>query len=335
LVSEIADNDKEIRDFFYIDGEWLLEDTWNNSNNIKKLQSKKEIKEEEIRTNIIAKLEALYKVLGNVSEKDIDNKKIMRPSEFYAIIMLDGDDMGKKISSMNNEESHKLFSRLLTSLSFSFYNIVKEHYGALIYSGGDDVLALLPVSRALECAYEIQDTFSVELKEKLKGINNLKGKGFSMSGAVVFAHHRLPLSLVLEEVRNGEKIAKNEGKDRLFIKYIKPSLSSAQITIEWGDWESFRNLMGVFADIPNTFAYQMERFLQKLGRVKNGDFEPIYKKIVEYLLDRKLRERKIEIMSLLRKNKIFRLKGYVDLPKFIKIIDFIKRERRIIEKEEK
>ena len=39
-------------------------------------------------------------------------------------------------------------------------SIVKRHSGFLIYSGGDDLLALLPVSTALRCARELRLAFS-------------------------------------------------------------------------------------------------------------------------------------------------------------------------------
>jgi CRISPR-associated protein Cas10/Cmr2 subtype III-B len=62
----------------------------------------------------------------------------------------------------------------------------KEHRGAAVYTGGDDVLALLPVHKALECAKELADEF----KKKLEGKVTLSvGLGI-MPISTPFTQHR-------------------------------------------------------------------------------------------------------------------------------------------------
>ena len=43
--------------------------------------------------------------------------------------------------------------------------IVHEHNGVLVYAGGDDVLAFVPVDRSLDCARGLHDTFGQLLQE--------------------------------------------------------------------------------------------------------------------------------------------------------------------------
>ena len=42
-------------------------------------------------------------------------------------------------------------------------SIVADHGGTLIYSGGDDVLALLPMATAVRCARELEKTFAARM----------------------------------------------------------------------------------------------------------------------------------------------------------------------------
>ncbi len=42
---------------------------------------------------------------------------------------------------------------------------VAEHHGALVYSGGDDVLAFLPLDTALDCAGALRASFADDLDQ--------------------------------------------------------------------------------------------------------------------------------------------------------------------------
>ena len=55
---------------------------------------------------------------------------------------------------------HAALSEALANFALHFVpRIVADHRGTLIYAGGDDVLALLPTSRALACALCLRETF--------------------------------------------------------------------------------------------------------------------------------------------------------------------------------
>ena len=131
------------------------------------------------------------------SEKEQEN--------YYAVIALDGDEMGKWISGVKNptlieqlsKEAADYFDRQGDSLkkflesrrplspsfhlqfseslaNFSLYctsRIVESFNGRLIYAGGDDVLAMLPASQAMACAIALRDAF----QGNHKSLNNLQG----------------------------------------------------------------------------------------------------------------------------------------------------------------
>ncbi len=147
---------------------------------------------------------ALYKKL---------NKK---PRSYYALLLMDGDRLGKMLQT----EDQQAVSRALLNFTRQVDGCItaEEHSGLTIYAGGDDVLALLPLTNGIACATRLNDIFRASFKEK----NITKA---SASCAVVFAHHQVPLRVVLAEAHHQlEGVAKEtNGRDSLALAVLKPS----------------------------------------------------------------------------------------------------------------
>ncbi|GEM_PF-192208 len=140
-------------------------------------------------------LQALY----GLKDAETQNRLVPPPPSYVAILALDGDQMGRWVSGENTPpfldqlatEAQEYFSKLkspagevLTNqkprrplspsyhlqfseslANFSLYlvrPIVESFGGRLIYSGGDDVLAMLPAERSLECAVALRAAFRGE-----------------------------------------------------------------------------------------------------------------------------------------------------------------------------
>ncbi len=300
-INEIFPIDKNLKEdkqcktykFFQIDGEWFLEDTWQNPNDYETVGADSKKANQMLRI--------LKEIQNNLKDRGIE--KHYKPSEYYAVIMLDGDSIGEKLDKIKEIDKHRKFSKTLSKLSKEFENIVKENYGALIYSGGDDVLALLPVENALDCAYKIQNEFKAKLVKEFSDID--KESPFSMSGAIIYAHHKLPLSYVLEEARKCESNAKDEGKNRVCLKYIKRSLSSAEVVLKWDKSKHIYNLKKDL-NIPISIIYDLQKINNTSGinNLKEGI------KLREFLLKSLLKNK-------VKKEEIDR---YMDL--FYEIDDF-------------
>ena len=136
---------------------------------------------------------------------------------YYAIFALDGDNMGQILSG-KKDLNGKIFKREETSKSLlefsnSTREIVEDKYGGfLVYSGGDDVLAVIHKEKVIGCISALMDKF----KETLKGA--------TMSAGVAIAHSKESLQYVTKEARNAEKRAKNDfGKNAIAISLIKRS----------------------------------------------------------------------------------------------------------------
>jgi len=144
-----------------------------------------------------------------ISDNDIDSlighlkeiyKKIeARPNPYYAVIALDGDNMGKWLSGENLPEIkfaynsevwkslpeefkqklnniserkiltpaiHSAISKALRNYSIEFVRkiVEEEHTGKLIYSGGDDVLAFVNLKDLFDVMEKLRAAFSGHIK---------------------------------------------------------------------------------------------------------------------------------------------------------------------------
>lgn len=134
------------------------------------------------------------------------------PSPYYAILLLDGDGIGKKLDRMEGngvigEDFHCRFSKCLAEFARKAGGLVKpEQGGFLVYNGGDDVLLLASLQSAVPLACSLAQAY----QEAFSGLFRA-----TLSGAVLIAHHLSPLSRVLTDLREAEKHAKSVVADGL------------------------------------------------------------------------------------------------------------------------
>lgn len=118
---------------------------------------------------------------------------------------------------------HGELSRRLATLAMrTIPEIVERHLGRLIYSGGDDVLALVPLQTALSCADALEQAFVREL-----------GARVTVSAGVAVSHVRQPLSGALALARSAERRAKDAGRDRFTLAIDKRSGDVLTVTLPW------------------------------------------------------------------------------------------------------
>jgi len=156
-----------------------------------------------------------------------------RPSPYYALLIADGDNMGKVIDSKNDEIAHRELSKLISEFAIAVPKIIKEFQGTCIYAGGEDILAYLPLHTALACAAKLEADFKEIMKNQIFTEN---GKQFqpTLSGGLVIAHHLTPLSEVFKLARNAEKKSKTvTGKNALTIILNKRSGAERMVRDNW------------------------------------------------------------------------------------------------------
>ncbi len=193
-----------------------------------------------------------------------------------------------------------LSSRLCDFALHDVRKIVEEKYfGKLIYAGGDDVLALLPVNTVLNCAYELQEQYK-------KTVNSRA----TMSAGIVIAHHKYPLSLALKAVRSAEKKAKNKlGRNAFYVQLIT---HSGEIRECGGKWNFVEFVNKIVYDLQNGSISKVfcNQIVEVMNHLLDTEQEYISRKIVDIL--------ELEIKRLWKRKK-----KYGEKESVLKIEDII------------
>lgn len=142
---------------------------------------------------------------------------------FYAVLLLDGDSLGKHLGTGDATK----ISKSLADFSQNVAAIVDSNDGVTLYAGGDDVLALLPMDRAVACASALRVDYGKAFGDAT----------FTASVAIVFAHYHLPLRETLAAAHHQlDEVAKDgNGRDSLAMAWFKASGLAAEWVATWTD----------------------------------------------------------------------------------------------------
>jgi CRISPR-associated protein Cmr2 len=193
------------------------------------------------------------------------------PVPYYALLHADGDGMGKAIEARSTKKEHQALSAGLSGFAKGVVKIVEvDHQGSLVYSGGDDVLAFLPLHTALDCASTLAKDFS----QKLTEFKDENGRSPTLSVGIAITHHIEPLSDALELARDAEKEAKRlPGKNALCIKVSKRSGETTTVAGHWGNVDGrlrFFTLLHIADKLPDGVAYELRCLAEQLKYASNA-----------------------------------------------------------------
>lgn len=193
-------------------------------------------------------LHQLQKLRQSAGQKDL-------PSPYYAILLMDGDQLGKH---MGDEDKQTPISQALNDFTQAVGGIVRAHNGFLIYAGGDDVLALLPLEDALPAAAELQAKY-----RDLFAQHSPKGKPIdsTLSGAIEYVHFRTPLTRVLQDAhRLLDDVAKEQtGRNAIAVRVWKPSGMAVQWAMPWEKALDKQDGKVIIAELAQAFAQQAQQ----------------------------------------------------------------------------
>ncbi|MEW6194393.1 MAG: type III-B CRISPR-associated protein Cas10/Cmr2 [Bacteroidota bacterium] len=125
--------------------------------------------------------------------------------KYMAIVNADGDSLGRFAQNYSPTNNETLSQRLF-NFSLKVIEITKKYYGELIYCGGDDMLAFMPVAinggrtTVIDYAKELSDAYATEVD---KGANET-----SLSVGINIIYYKHPLSFGLQEAYEQERRAK-------------------------------------------------------------------------------------------------------------------------------
>jgi CRISPR-associated protein Cmr2 len=189
-----------------------------------------------------------------------------KPPTYYALLSLDGDDMGKLFqgekSHSSREEGADRYQRItgrLTRFALTVRPVVLEHHGELIYAGGDDALILLPADEVIACARELRDLY--RSAEYL-------GEQATTSAGIAVVHIKEDLRFALQTVREAERKAKRFGdkrKDALALTVCRRSGEHTTAFMAWPHTDPFNKLVEAFRNgASDRWAYKLRGELPTL-----------------------------------------------------------------------
>lgn len=191
--------------------------------------------------------------------------RVIAPLPYYALLHADGDNMGKVIDATKTITGHQELSRALSGFADKVQGIVEDsHSGALIYAGGDDVLALLPMHTVLACARDLANRFREDMQKYTAPVDeddpDLGMVSPTLSAGIAVCHHIEPFSDALELARKAEKEAKSvPGKDALAVTVSKRSGGDRTVV---GQWQSGEDVATALAEQWRTLDQRLERFVE-------------------------------------------------------------------------
>ncbi len=206
---------------------------------------------------------------------------------------------------------------------FSIYSvapIIKEYEGRLIYAGGDDVCAVMPVQNVFLAARKVQEAYKMDFTvikngiakslgdsyspsnddEKLS-VNLGKGKEISISAGILICHHKENLS---EMIKRSHGLLDNYAKNRLernacAIELKKRSGGSRYFGANWNEeekWDSFSKFGRSFnknsieeSNVSTSLVYRLEKFrngFEALKKLKTEDKDKNTQQFIKKQLDR-------------------------------------------------
>lgn len=184
---------------------------------------------------------------------------------YYALVVCDGDHMHKRLQEISDPNGHQKLSERLAIFSDQAEEIFKDNQGVLIYSGGDDVMGLLPVTTCFDTIALLRTRFQ-ELLNQEAAVTPV-----TLSVGMTIAHMFVPLEEVRQQATQAEKMAKEE-RDSLAIWFQKRSGGSQmRISIPFDSspalWiQEFQKLFEKRI-LSHTFVYELRSLYQEYERL--------------------------------------------------------------------
>jgi CRISPR-associated protein Cmr2 len=176
----------------------------------------------------VGSLRALFRAVRS----DTPAEHIAPPSKYFAVLKMDGDRMGAFFGGAPETLAQDLSQHLSRFALEQAPALVAKHAGRLVYAGGDDAMALLPLREILPCARDFQEEFN-------KAVHNVGILPPNLllptpSIGIAIAHHTAPLDTVLLTVQRAEKAAKAQyNRGAVCVHVLKRSGEEVRVGSHW------------------------------------------------------------------------------------------------------
>lgn len=241
--------------FLRFDGDWLYTSSFDRE----AIEHEFRLPERTVNAGAVSKAaRALQELLEAAAKCEIPG-----PAGYYAMIAMDADHMGEWVTGQKSPGFEEVVHPEVTkngclampkvnrplgpvthiaiatagrnlALHVARQVVEQEHPGKLIYAGGDDILAFVPLEHLLDVLMKLRRRFGGETNGFDKSMKDAQGRERSLlmmgntattSAGVVIAHHTHPLSQVVEEAQRTLKddAKKGLGRDAFAVQLLKRS----------------------------------------------------------------------------------------------------------------
>ena len=209
-----------------------------------------------------------------------DGGRAGAPVPYAAILKADGDRMGALLSDVGSADRARSISRALHGFASDVRGIVREHRGHAIYAGGDDVLALLPLALARECAEALARAFADSLAATAAEMNVPADKRPTLSVGLGIGHVMEPLGALRACAERAERAAKGDATEtpRNALAIILRVRSGAEVgwRARWSDapaFDALDRMIDAFRNglLPTRAAYDLRAIDRRLAWLRDDD----------------------------------------------------------------
>lgn len=140
-----------------------------------------------------------------------------RPLPYAALLVADGDRMGKFVAAAQTPEHHAILTRALSGFADEAIKICRAGSGQAVYAGGEDVMALMPLSAILTTPTALSRQFARDIDALFNILSDLghSEQAPTLRVGVAIAHILQPLGSIRDFGNAAEKFAKGQsGTDR-------------------------------------------------------------------------------------------------------------------------
>jgi len=181
------------------------------------------------------------------------------PNPYYGLLLADGDKMGQLIDKANekasNADGHRAISQALSAFAQRVPALMSQQQGACIYSGGDDVLGLVPLHSAVAIANTLRKEFKQALAQVAQANGLPEAEHPTLSVGIALVHFLHPMGDARQLAASAEKIAKgsqlNPAQQRNTLCLLAQPRSGNAIStrIRWDDTDALKRLSGWTEDL--------------------------------------------------------------------------------------
>ncbi len=258
---------------------------------------------------------------------------------YYAVVTADGDKMGQKIKSLATENVTGI--RPLSEALYRFftakeedgdlYDLTTDTYGGiLIYAGGDDILALLPVKKEDNTVLDYIQTLDKRFKKHV-------GDDVSLSFGVNIAYYKYPLRDAVNEAFDLLDNAKSHAPNSVSVKLTKHSgqwfkMIQALSSDAYTKWYALvEGVLNETLALPHAFHHSVERYKAAICKTYEDELGSVAALFDMVFADERKQEEKEGIKKACELFDAFRPKddaSFDALFSALAIIKFLREDRK-------